>query len=111
MHDHLSRLTVLALLLIILMTCSIAFLDEGEAQTSCCFQNTCDVFPDNGPEDKLCSSLRCNGSNNTCQTWFGRQGCEHVPSICGPGSFVDVRMACKPDNKRATWVTSAREPG
>lgn len=103
MRRHLRGLAILALPLIIVLVVGIAILDEGKAQTSCCFQNTCEVFQDAGPDDKLCSTLRCNRSSNSCQTWFGRHGCEHIPATCGPGSHLDRRIACDPDLKKASW--------
>jgi hypothetical protein len=53
MRRHLHTLSVLALPFIVLLTVSIAVTDEGAAQDSCCFLNTCEVFQDNGPEEAV----------------------------------------------------------
>lgn len=93
--------------LLTLLTVIFLIPDKSVAQSSCCFGNLCEVFQDNGPDDKLCAGLQCNGSSTACPPQTGRSfGCENIPSNCGPGSAYDQRLSCSPDKKTARYSYS-----
>lgn len=53
MRKPLHNLSMISLPLLGLLTAALFMTHGGEAQTACCFENRCDVFQDNGPEDML----------------------------------------------------------
>lgn len=111
MRKPLHNLSLISLPLIVLLTTALFVTHRGEAQTTCCYNNRCDVFRDNGPEDKLCAFLRCSGSNHDrCpSTEASNSECERIPSTCEPGSEINAigRMHCtdnSPNAKTAAYT-------
>ncbi len=104
MRSPLRNLQLLALPLLILLTVTLFMTRGGEAQSTCCFENRCDVFQDNGPDDKLCAFVRCSGSSGSCPSTSGsRNECERIPSSCEPGSEIIDRMHCIPGRADAAY--------
>lgn len=88
-----STLSLLTLPLLILFMIALSITNTGEAQSSCCWTNICEVFPDNGPSDQLCATLHCSGFSHSCpSTEDSLQNCERIPTTCEDGSVIDVRM-------------------
>src|SRR4051812_19836658 len=111
MRKPLHNLSLISLPLLVLLTATLFVTHRGEAQTTCCFDNRCDVFQDNGPEDMLCAFLRCSGSNHDrCpSTEASNTECERIPSTCEPGSEINAigRMHCtdnSPNAKTAAYT-------
>lgn len=107
MRKSLHNLSLIVLPLLLLLTAALLVTHSGEAQSTCCYQNRCDVFQDNGPEDKLCAYLRCSGSNHNCpSTESSVTDCERIPSTCEPGSEINStgRMHCTDNSPNATMA-------
>ena len=105
------NLSLISLPLLVLLTVTLFVTHSGEAQTTCCYNNLCDVFEDNGPEDLLCVYLRCSGSNHDrCPSTESKNTeCERIPSTCEPGSEINAsgRMHCtdgSPNAKTAAYT-------
>lgn len=103
MRKPLQNLQLIALPLLILLTAALFMTRGGEAQTTCCYNYVCEVFQDNGPEDKLCATLHCSGHSPSCaaDTSYSNTHCERIPTTCEPASEITTRLHCADNSPNA----------
>src|SRR5215212_2040092 len=72
-----------------------------DAQTNC-GTNRCEIYTDT--QGKRCYDLDCSNKYNGQNCPADVFGCEYVPVACGPGSSIDIHVACVSDGRTARWA-------
>ena len=75
-------------------------LPEEAVNAGSCGNNTCHIL--NDAQGTKCYSLDCSPKGSSCPSSVN--GCEYVPSECGPGSYISPHVTCGAGNKSAGWA-------